>query len=200
MSLGAVVWICGLSGSGKTTLASALVERLKKQFNGVVLLDGDHLRSIYNDFNYSREGRLNLVYRSQKLCSMLVDGGCIVVVSFATMQKEIFTSNRDIFEKYFEILVDCPFDELVKRDQKQLYSRALKGEIKNVYGVDIACDFPAADFIIDNSKCENLESKVDVLHQKVMEFLFSLSIPENLSLQVKFAHTPLSIKESYRIM
>ena len=200
MSSGVVIWICGLSGSGKTTLASALVDKLKQQFSSVVLLDGDDLRNIYNDFNYSKEGRLDIVFRSQKLCSMLADSGCIVVVSFATMQKEIFLSNRKVFKRYFEILIDCSFEELVKRDQKQLYSRALKGEIKNVYGVDISCDFPNADFILDNSECKDLEPKVDILHQKVMEFLFSLSISKTLDLQVRFAHTPTLIKESYMIM
>ncbi|MBX7491486.1 adenylyl-sulfate kinase [Helicobacter turcicus] len=200
MTSGAVIWICGLSGSGKTTFANALVDRLRGQFNSVVLLDGDVLREIYNDFNYTKEGRLNCVYRSQKLCAMLAKSGCIVVVAFATMQKEIFLSNRKTFEKYFEILIDCPFEELVKRDQKGLYSRALRGEIKDVYGVDIPCDFPNADFVLDNSKCNALESKVDILHERIMEFLFSLTIPQSLSLKTKVAHTPVLIQEAYAIM
>ena len=45
-----------------------------------------------------------------------------------------------------------PFEELVRRDSKDLYKNALNGEIKDVVGVDI--DFPeppSPNLIIENN-------------------------------------------------
>lgn len=195
-----MIWMCGLSGAGKTTFAKLLVEKLKRQFSHVVLLDGDVLRGIYKDFNYTKEGRLDLVFRSQQLCMMLADSGCIVVIAVATMQKEIFLSNRKVFRRYFEVLVQCSFEALVQRDQKQLYSRALRGEIQDVYGVDIPCDFPKADYVLENSSCNHLEEKLEGLYQKVMDFLLPLPNLQSQILQSKVAHTPTLLTEAYCIM
>jgi adenylylsulfate kinase len=39
----------------------------------------------------------------------------------------------------------------MKRDQKQLYSRAARGEVKNVMGVDLAVEEPLSpEIVIDN--------------------------------------------------
>jgi adenylylsulfate kinase-like enzyme len=54
-------------------------------------------------------------------------------------------------------------DTLVERDIKNLYAPALRGEIKDVVGVDIPFpDPPHADLIIDNDNyLENLTPLVD---------------------------------------
>ena len=55
-------------------------------------------------------------------------------------------------------------DELICREQKGLYSKALRGEIKNVVGVDLSYDKPKnADLVIYNSKKENIDKKVDII-------------------------------------
>lgn len=55
--------------------------------------------------------------------------------------------------------IQCPFDELIKRDQKGLYSGGLNGEIRDIVGIDIAFDEPKSHLCIDNSKTENLQVK-----------------------------------------
>ena len=60
-------------------------------------------------------------------------------------------------------------EELLKRDQKGLYSKALKGEIKDVVGVDISYDTPESNLVIDNTNKENLDSNID-------EILLSLKL------------------------
>ncbi len=51
-------------------------------------------------------------------------------------------------------------EELQRRDQKELYSGALKGEIQDVVGVDIPFVKPNADIILPNDTTNNLEQKV----------------------------------------
>ena len=55
-----VIWLTGQPGSGKTTLANKLVDYLNKKNkkNKVINLDGDDLRSINKNKDYSKEGRI----------------------------------------------------------------------------------------------------------------------------------------------
>jgi adenylylsulfate kinase-like enzyme len=70
--------------------------------------------------------------------------------------------NRANIPGYFEIYLRAPLDILVKRDQKNLYSRALKGELSNVVGIDIAAEEPKnPDMLIDNDGSERLEKIAD---------------------------------------
>ena len=59
-------------------------------------------------------------------------------------------------------------DELIKRDQKGLYSKALKGDINNVVGVDIEYNQPLNPFLeIDNNKKDDLSEKIDLICNKI---------------------------------
>ncbi|EMB0030278.1 cytidine diphosphoramidate kinase, partial [Campylobacter jejuni] len=57
--------------------------------------------------------------------------------------------------------------ELIQRDQKGLYTKALNKEIDNVVGVDIEFDKPEADLVINNSCRNNLEEKVELIIKKL---------------------------------
>lgn len=84
----------------------------------------------------------------------------IVIVSAISMWNEIYEYNRKYLKNYFEIYIKCEFEELKRRDKKNLYTQALKGEISNVVGVDIPYDEPNADLVIDNTQMAALDDKV----------------------------------------
>ena len=53
-----IYWFTGQPGAGKTTLAKALKENLEMQnLKEVVHIDGDDIRAIFNNKDYSRAGR-----------------------------------------------------------------------------------------------------------------------------------------------
>ena len=60
-----IILIMGLPGSGKSTLAAALAARLF--FNQVVWLNADVVRKLFDDWDFSLEGRLRQAYRMRKL-------------------------------------------------------------------------------------------------------------------------------------
>ena len=60
--------------------------------------------------------------------------------------------NRENISTYKEIYLKVSIDELIKRDQKELYTKAIRKEIKNVIGIDIDFEEPKQpDLLIDNN-------------------------------------------------
>ena len=157
-----LIWITGLAGAGKTTIATALYERLKRRYSNLVLLDGDDFREIMGqDVGYDLNSRKIMVRRMFRLCRYLTKQGIHVICATISMHKEIHEFNRSAVKDYYEILVDVSMENLVARDKKRLYSRALKHEICDVVGVDLPFDRPVhPDLVIYNNVHNALDAKV----------------------------------------
>ena len=149
-----VIWIIGLSGVGKTTLAAKVLELLRENNNNVILLDGDVLREVFGgDADHTLEGRAKNAKRLSHLSKFLADQGIHVVAAVLSIFPEWQQWNHDNIIDYCQVYVKAPFDVLLRREIKGLYTGALKGSIKNVVGVDI--DFPEPvcnNLVLDNSK------------------------------------------------
>jgi cytidine diphosphoramidate kinase len=138
-----VLWITGLSGAGKTTLCRKVVTHLREQGRKVLMLDGDELREVMGATTvHSRDERLELAMRYAHLCHMIVVQGFDVAIATISMFREVHEWNRDNLPGYVEIFLDVPMKELERRDPKNIYARAAKGELKNVAGVDFDVDKP----------------------------------------------------------
>ena len=140
-----VIWITGLAGAGKSTFAEGLIKILRRNFQGVIHLDGDQLRDIFgkqSPDSYLRENRLALANTYTKLAKALSEQKFIVVVSTISLFNEIHSWNRRNIKQYIEILLNPPMNILKKRDQKSLYSSNLIGTKKNIIGLDINAEFP----------------------------------------------------------
>ncbi|AKJ54020.1 adenylylsulfate kinase [Campylobacter lari] len=161
--IASVIWLTGLAGSGKSIIGKALYEKLKNEHKNIVYLDGDELRDLLGHYGYDKQGRIDVALKRSQFSKFLNNQGMIVVVTTISMFNEIYKYNRENLKNYFEIYIKCPMEELIKRDQKGLYTKSLNGEIKNVVGVDIKYDEPNAHFILDNSLQDNLDKKVDII-------------------------------------
>lgn len=170
MKKGVVVWLCGLAGSGKSSLAVSLTNLLRQKFDNVVYLDGDELREIFGHFAYHKNGRIDMAIKRAKMANFLSKQGQIVIVSTISLFNEVYAWNRANIANYFEVFVKCNFDELKRRDQKGLYTSALRGEIKNVVGVDIDYDTPQPNLTLENSEAKDLDKKARFLCDEFLEF------------------------------
>lgn len=151
MNQGTTYWITGLSGAGKTTIGKRLYQYILQKKSNVVFLDGDILREVYQAGDYTLEGRKKLAYQHGRLCRMLNQQGIDVVICVIAMFDECRDWNRDEISNYQEIYLKVPIEELIQRDQKQLYSRALRNEIENVMGINMDYDEPKQpDVVIEN--------------------------------------------------
>ncbi len=147
-----VIWIIGLSGAGKTTVAAKVAGMLKEKNLNAIHIDGDDMRFVWgDDLTHKMEDREKNSRRIQRLCTVLEKQGAVVVVSMLSIFQHHRDENRIIFSKYFELFLDYELDELKKRDNKNLYSRALEGSLTNVVGVDMPFQKPTgSDLVIDD--------------------------------------------------
>jgi adenylylsulfate kinase-like enzyme len=84
-----IVVFYGQPSSGKTTLAKLLQERIFLQNQPTpVIIDGDEIRSIFKDTDYSKEGRLNNLRRISDIATFLESKYNLVIISAVYPIKE----------------------------------------------------------------------------------------------------------------
>ena len=77
-----IVVFYGQPSSGKTTLAKLLQERIFLQNQPTpVIIDGDEIRNIFKDTDYSKEGRMNNMKRISDIATFLESKYNLVIIS-----------------------------------------------------------------------------------------------------------------------
>ena len=84
-----IYWFTGQPGHGKTTLALALIEHLRAQGTEPFHVDGDDLRALTSNADYSRAGREANIRRAQTIAHYLHNQGRTVVVSLVAPYRAI---------------------------------------------------------------------------------------------------------------
>jgi len=97
-----IYWFTGQPGAGKTSIAEVLINKLPKNTFHV---DGDDLREIFNNKDYSETGRRKNIELAQHITHFLHNKGTNVVVSLVSPyrdQREEFKQKigDDIIEIY----------------------------------------------------------------------------------------------------
>jgi adenylylsulfate kinase len=150
---GLTIWFTGLSGAGKSTLAEELAARIRAQGRRVEILDGDVVRqNLSAGLGFSKEDRDTNIRRVAFVAELLTRHGVVVIVAAISPYRAVREEVRDRIGNFLEVYVRCPLDELVRRDVKGLYRRALAGEIDNFTGVSDPYEEPESpDVLVDTS-------------------------------------------------
>jgi adenylylsulfate kinase len=94
-----IIWLTGQPGSGKTTIC----KRILWDKPGVFHIDGDDLRDLFDNKDYSESGRRKNIELAQQIAHYLHKKGSDVVVSLVSPYKD----QRDKFkEKMGDNLVE----------------------------------------------------------------------------------------------
>ena len=147
------IWIIGPSCSGKTTLARLVVARLRELGRSAVLCDGDEVRDIFDTkLGYDPVSRSRQTMRVMSLAKWALRQGLVPVVAIIHPFEVDRAFCREALSGYAEVYLRCDMKERIRRDSKKLYMPALRGERKNVVGVDIPFDDPVrAELTLDSS-------------------------------------------------
>ena len=103
-----VLWFTGQPGSGKTTLTNRFIEDkligfMKIQPIRIVHIDGDDLREIVDNKDYSEQGRRENINLAMNLVRFMDNKGFIVIVSLVSPyrdQREELKMERNVAEFY----------------------------------------------------------------------------------------------------
>ena len=100
-----IYWFTGQPGHGKTVLAKSLKEYIEHNYSHkkVFHIDGDDLREILVNKDYSKQGRENNIKTAQSIALYLDNKGYDVAVSLVAPYKELreeFKSRTDVKEIY----------------------------------------------------------------------------------------------------
>jgi len=146
-----IIWHTGQPGSGKTTLANSVIDTLKSENSNlkIINLDGDDLRAINKNKDYSKEGRIKNISTAISIVRFLANKNYLCVISlvapykflrdelkeeFPFLEVYLHTSEirgrEDFFAKDYEIPTDI---NTLSIDTGKLTIKESTHEILNVY-------------------------------------------------------------------
>lgn len=88
-----IIWLTGQPGAGKTTLAKWLEAHFAAK-GKTVIVDGDDIRAIFDNKDYSETGRRKNIELAQNIAKFLNHKGSTVIVSLVSPYKD----QRDAFK------------------------------------------------------------------------------------------------------
>jgi sulfate adenylyltransferase/3'-phosphoadenosine 5'-phosphosulfate synthase len=159
---GFVIWLTGLSGAGKSTIAERLRRELAALGRQAEVLDGDEVRThLSAGLGFSKEDRDTNIRRIGYVARVLARGGGVAITAAISPYREVRDEVRSLTPGFFEVYVRCSLEELVRRDVKGLYAKALRGEIANFTGVNDPYEEPMHPEVTVDTEREPVETSVD---------------------------------------
>ena len=138
-----IYWFTGQPSHGKTVLAKKLVKKYTQEGNKIFHVDGDDLRSLTLNKDYSEAGRIDNVRGAQKISHYLHNEGYDVVVSLISpyrwQREELKTMLGD---KIVEFYVHTT--EPRERDQNRVEN--YEQPLENFVDIDTTIDTPEESF------------------------------------------------------
>jgi len=92
----------GLPGAGKTTFASMLIDRLCKESKSFTWFNGDDIRKMYDDWDFSWEGRLRQTERITEKANICKENKIIAVCDYVCPTEQL----RKIFNADITVWID----------------------------------------------------------------------------------------------
>jgi adenylylsulfate kinase-like enzyme len=80
-----IINLTGQAGAGKTSIAKELLNRIPKSIN----IDGDELRDIFKNKDYSEQGRRNNITNAYNIALFLEAKGFIPIISLISPYKDL---------------------------------------------------------------------------------------------------------------
>jgi adenylyl-sulfate kinase len=161
LAQGFTVWLTGLSGAGKSTIAGKLEQELIARGRKVEILDGDVVRThLSKGLGFSKEDRDTNILRIAFVCSLLTRHGAAVISAAISPYAETRAQARAQIGEFVEVYVQCPIEELTRRDVKGLYEKALRGELPNFTGVSDPYEAPVNPEVVVNTDSESVDESV----------------------------------------
>lgn len=130
-----IYWFLGQPGHGKTVLSKLLKKRLEdsgEKKEKVFLIDGDDLRILTSNQDYSRAGREQNIKRAQDISLYLHNQGHDVIVALAAPYRDLREEFKSRVQELKEIYV---FTDQI-RGREKFHIPDFEPPLKNFIAVD----------------------------------------------------------------
>jgi adenylyl-sulfate kinase len=172
-SAGFVIWITGMERAGKSTLANHVARRLAASGRRVEVLDGDEPGNpLTGGAGTTQEERQAVTRRLGHVAKLLARNGVVAVCAALSPFRESRELIRKEIRRVVEVFVDCPMETLLARDAGGLYEKALRGELKNVVGIDDPYEPPAHADVVIHSHEETVEQESSRILQALVDIKY----------------------------
>jgi adenylylsulfate kinase len=142
-----IYWFTGQPGAGKTVQGTKLKEFLQTEKRNwrkdVFHIDGDNLRELTLNQDYTEQGRIINIKNAQLLSYFLQANGCDVVVSLVAPYKQL----REEFKKVCgEHIVEIYVHTNRKRNREQFKVEGYEPPTENFFDLDTTSENPVQSF------------------------------------------------------
>ncbi len=144
------IWLTGQPASGKSTLAKLLVDSISNEnnSNNIYNIDGDDLRDLFQNKDYSRKGREANIRLGMSIAAFLINKNCIPIISLVSpyrFLREEFKSKFNVLEVYLHTTeirgredffvedYEQPLEDFIDMDTTKKTESESLNEILNVY-------------------------------------------------------------------
>lgn len=171
-----LIQFTGLSGSGKTTLAENVRSLLVENGYRAQVVDGDVYRAtICKDLGFSKEDRCENVRRLFKVGQNFVDSDTIVLMSVINPYENLRNEIRE-YKFVRTVFLDCALDNLIQRDPKGLYKKALlpdhdHNKINNFTGISDVFETPVNTDLVLKTDSETVSFSTNKLYHFIIDNL-----------------------------
>ena len=140
-----IYWFTGQPAHGKTVLGKKLHQLLESNSTKPVFhVDGDDLRAITVNKDYSEQGRINNIRTAQNIAHYLHNNGCDVVVSLVAPYRRLREEFKDrLGDNIQEIYVHTT----EPRERDHFKVEDYEPPIHNFIDIDTTLDDPDASFL-----------------------------------------------------
>jgi adenylylsulfate kinase len=144
-----IIWLTGQPGSGKTTLAKSVIDEIKSNDDcKIINIDGDDLRLISKNQDYSKEGRIKNISNAITIMRFLSNKRYICVVSIVAPYRflrdelkndfpflEVYLHTNEVRgrEMFFAKDYEKPIGKHIAIDTGKLTIEESRDEILDVY-------------------------------------------------------------------
>ncbi|TPG42233.1 adenylyl-sulfate kinase [Flavobacterium pectinovorum] len=175
-----LIQFTGLSGSGKTTLAENVRQLLIEKSYKVEVIDGDvYRKTICKDLGFSKEDRCENVRRLFNVGRNFIGADTIVLMSVINPYESLRNELRN-HEFVRTVFLDCSISNLIKRDPKGLYKKALLpdhdvNKINNFTGISDVFEVPSKADLVLKTDLETIPFSTHKLYNFILNSLSDLA-------------------------
>ena len=132
-----IIWFTGQPGAGKTTLALKLIEEKKKENSdlNIVHIDGDNLREITKNFDYSNEGRKKNIENVYTIARFMDYHEALVVISVVAPLRKMRDSLKET-----NIMIEVYVHTTDIRGREHNFAKNYEPPEKNFIDIDTTID------------------------------------------------------------